>query len=420
MVGVNVGRSIGPALAGVVIAVGAVWHVFALNALSVVFLAVVLLVWKRQPPPGPRPTRERFVPALRAGARYVRHEPVVRRILLRVIFFIVPASAMWALLPLRRSGSGSGSSTRVVTARCSAPSGVGAVPCRPRRGPAAGQAVHQRLAGDLGGVLRGRPGRGRRGRRSSSWPLGGPGRGRDGLGGGDLHPDRASCRSSCRAGSAPGPWPSSPWSSSRVPRPWPRWSGVRSPTWCGVLWTFVAVPRWCVVGTLAGAGLAAAGDRSPEQRGRHLLARCPAGRRAAPVDRAGADHGHLHRRRRPAGGIPGRHAGAPSLPPAQRLHPVGALPRRRVPRPLRRGLPGRRPGRSTCASTRAGSPAPTSRSRRPRWRSPTRRRPPSTTCHRRSCRERCSRSGRSAPRCHRERVGRVPGISAIGASLQVG
>ncbi len=100
MVGVNVGRSIGPALAGVVIAVGAVWHVFALNALSVVFLAVVLLVWKRQPPPGPRPTRERFVPALRAGARYVRHEPVVRRILLRVVFFIVPASVMWALLPL--------------------------------------------------------------------------------------------------------------------------------------------------------------------------------------------------------------------------------------------------------------------------------------------------------------------------------
>ena len=100
MVSINVGRSIGPALAGVVIAVSGVWNVFALNALSVVFLAVVLLLWRRTPPPGPRPTRERFVPALRAGTRYVRHEPVMRRILLRAVLFIAPGSALWALLPL--------------------------------------------------------------------------------------------------------------------------------------------------------------------------------------------------------------------------------------------------------------------------------------------------------------------------------
>ena len=100
MVGINVGRALGPAIAGVVIAVAGVWNVFALNALSVVFLAVVLLLWRRTPPPGPRPSRERFVPALRAGARYVRHEPVVRRILLRAVLFLAPASALWALLPL--------------------------------------------------------------------------------------------------------------------------------------------------------------------------------------------------------------------------------------------------------------------------------------------------------------------------------
>src|SRR5205085_3643873 len=45
-------------------------------------------------------TRERFVPALRAGGRYVWHEPVLRRILLRAILFVVPAMALWALLPL--------------------------------------------------------------------------------------------------------------------------------------------------------------------------------------------------------------------------------------------------------------------------------------------------------------------------------
>ena len=45
-------------------------------------------------------SRERFVPALRAGARYVWHEPVIRRIMLRAIMFVIPAMALWALLPL--------------------------------------------------------------------------------------------------------------------------------------------------------------------------------------------------------------------------------------------------------------------------------------------------------------------------------
>ena len=35
-----------------------------------------------------------------AGGRYVRHEPVVQRILLRFASFMVPACAVWALLPL--------------------------------------------------------------------------------------------------------------------------------------------------------------------------------------------------------------------------------------------------------------------------------------------------------------------------------
>jgi MFS family permease len=44
--------------------------------------------------------RERFLPALRSGGRYVRHEPVVRTILSRFAVFIFPAAAVWALLPL--------------------------------------------------------------------------------------------------------------------------------------------------------------------------------------------------------------------------------------------------------------------------------------------------------------------------------
>jgi MFS family permease len=100
LVGVNLARSIGPALAGVVIAhLGGVPMVFALNAASVVFLAVALLLRRRRRS-GSQPPRERFVPALRAGGRYIWHEPVIRRILLRTILFIVPGMALWSLLPL--------------------------------------------------------------------------------------------------------------------------------------------------------------------------------------------------------------------------------------------------------------------------------------------------------------------------------
>jgi MFS family permease len=99
MVGVNVGRSVGPAIAGAVIAVSGLATVFALNALSVIFLAVALLRWRR-PATISLTARERFGPALRAGGRYVWHEPVVRRILLRTVLFIAPGAALWALLPL--------------------------------------------------------------------------------------------------------------------------------------------------------------------------------------------------------------------------------------------------------------------------------------------------------------------------------
>ena len=60
-----------------------------------------------------RTSPERFLPALRSGGRYIWHEPVVRRIMLRAILFVVPAMALYALLPLtgplRRSCSSPGS-----------------------------------------------------------------------------------------------------------------------------------------------------------------------------------------------------------------------------------------------------------------------------------------------------------------------
>jgi predicted MFS family arabinose efflux permease len=100
LVNINLSRAVGPALAGLVIAhLGGVPVVFALNAISVVFLVIALLLWRRPPTEDDSP-RERFVPALRAGGRYVMHEPVVRRLLLRALLFVAPAMALWALLPL--------------------------------------------------------------------------------------------------------------------------------------------------------------------------------------------------------------------------------------------------------------------------------------------------------------------------------
>src|SRR6202521_2347106 len=98
-ISINLARAAGPAIAGLVIARAGVGAVFALNAAMYLLFLAVLVAWR--PPPSATPmVRERFISALRAGGRYVRYAPVVRRILLRSTLFLVPASALWALLPL--------------------------------------------------------------------------------------------------------------------------------------------------------------------------------------------------------------------------------------------------------------------------------------------------------------------------------
>jgi MFS family permease len=98
-VAMNLARAIGPPVAGVLVAQAGVAVVFALNALSYAALGIVLLTMRR-PPQVPNRLPERFGGALRAGARYVRHAPTVRRIVLRCLLFVVPGAALWALLPL--------------------------------------------------------------------------------------------------------------------------------------------------------------------------------------------------------------------------------------------------------------------------------------------------------------------------------
>lgn len=95
----NLGRALGPAIAGWVIAWSGIAAVFAINMLTFVIYVIILLRWKRGPQTTNGP-RERFAPALRAGGRYVRHSPGLRRIIVRVVTFAVPGIAVWSLIPL--------------------------------------------------------------------------------------------------------------------------------------------------------------------------------------------------------------------------------------------------------------------------------------------------------------------------------
>lgn len=95
----NIARAVGPALGGFVVAAVGSWAVFLLNSLSFIGILFVLYRWRREPVESISPT-ERVVGAMRAGVRYVRHDPGLRAVLVRTGVFVSSASALWAMLPL--------------------------------------------------------------------------------------------------------------------------------------------------------------------------------------------------------------------------------------------------------------------------------------------------------------------------------
>ena len=102
IVGFNVGRAVGPALGGLVVAAAGPAAVFLLNAGSFLAVLVVIYRWRRtqgtqilsDAPP------EDMLGATTAGMRYVRHAPALQAVLVRTGVFIFGASALWALLPV--------------------------------------------------------------------------------------------------------------------------------------------------------------------------------------------------------------------------------------------------------------------------------------------------------------------------------
>src|ERR687898_412350 len=84
-ISINLARAVGPAVAGLVITKIGVAAVFAVNTATFVIYAIVVASHPHLG--GTTGSHERFLPGLRAGGRYVRHAPVVRRILLRAVLF---------------------------------------------------------------------------------------------------------------------------------------------------------------------------------------------------------------------------------------------------------------------------------------------------------------------------------------------
>ncbi|BAU76049.1 MFS transporter [Metapseudomonas furukawaii] len=98
-VGINLSRAIGPALAGVLVSLVGPWLTFAINAVSFFGVILVLLLWKREVAEPLLPA-ERFLGAIRTGARFARSSRPLQAVLVRALAFFLCASAGMALLPL--------------------------------------------------------------------------------------------------------------------------------------------------------------------------------------------------------------------------------------------------------------------------------------------------------------------------------
>ncbi|MBC2670006.1 MFS transporter [Novosphingobium piscinae] len=95
-VALNLARSIGPALGGVLVATIGVTAAFGLNAVSYLALIFVLLRWR----PGlPAPARRAILPSIRVGLAFCAGSGPVRRILLRGLCVGIGGSALQSLLP---------------------------------------------------------------------------------------------------------------------------------------------------------------------------------------------------------------------------------------------------------------------------------------------------------------------------------
>ncbi len=107
---INLGRAIGPALGGFLVAAAGPWFVFLLNAFSFGAVIAVLAWWRRDPDASYGPP-ERFGGAVRAGTRYAIYSRALTGVLVRAGVFSAASAGLMALLPVYSTavlGLGSG------------------------------------------------------------------------------------------------------------------------------------------------------------------------------------------------------------------------------------------------------------------------------------------------------------------------
>ncbi|NIL89182.1 hypothetical protein RhoFasSB10_01482 [Rhodococcus fascians] len=95
----NGARAVGPVIGGAILAW---WGSSGAFATVAALFAVCVVVALTQVPPesGKKPKTESVHHAVGVSVRFIRHSRWTRRLLLRVITFGIPASALWALLPV--------------------------------------------------------------------------------------------------------------------------------------------------------------------------------------------------------------------------------------------------------------------------------------------------------------------------------
>jgi MFS family permease len=95
----NVARSFGPAIGGLVVLALGAKAAFAINACFYLPLWLAFLVWSRKHVPSRLPP-ERIDRAIMSGARYARHSPPIRTVMIRAFIFALFSSSSTALAPL--------------------------------------------------------------------------------------------------------------------------------------------------------------------------------------------------------------------------------------------------------------------------------------------------------------------------------
>jgi MFS family permease len=128
----NVGRSIGPALGGLLVAAAGPGWVFAINAVSFIGTVGVLWAWRPDRVESQLPV-ESLAGATKAALRYGAHAPILRGVLVRVALLAFPAFAVQALLPVVvRSRLHEGSTGYGVLLACFGVGAIVAAIARPR------------------------------------------------------------------------------------------------------------------------------------------------------------------------------------------------------------------------------------------------------------------------------------------------